>query len=214
MGYANLRKFLADDSIHTLSGTVVKPPGEDKHYFVNDEHNLVVHVETHHHSVPVIANLSNGHGVWSVPDIGAEVLLASDMGNFEGELYVIGHYGYTNVSHATAPPGLSPQQHNVYVSGDINLVVGPGSKIHATTSSVTQPTVMGQTYRTAEDALLTQLNTLLIAINTYVGGIKAVADPSNAATPLLVTALTVMETAIATFKSAGSSYLTTVLEVE
>lgn len=134
MGYSSLKKFFSDDGIHTIAGTVVIPPGEDKHYFVNDENNLVVHVETHHHSVPVVANLSNGPGVWTVPDVGAEVILACDMGNFEGELYVIGHYGYTNVQSASAPAALSPQQHNVFVTGDINLIVGSGATIRLASS--------------------------------------------------------------------------------
>lgn len=134
MGTASIRKFFADDGIHTMAGTVVRPDGEDSHFFVNDEKNVVVHVQTNHHAAIVQANLSNGPGVWSIPDVGTEVLIASDMGNYEGELYVVGHYGTTNVSNAEAPTGLSSQQHNVFVTGDINLIVGAGSTIRLASS--------------------------------------------------------------------------------
>lgn len=60
-------------------------------------------------------------------------------------------------------------------------------------SGGSEPLVLGSTYRTAEDALFD-------AIGAYATAIKGIADPTNAATPTL-------QTAIATFKAG--SYLST-----
>lgn len=129
MGTENLRKFFADDRIHVIAGRVEIPPGESSHFSVNEENNVVLHVITHHHGVRIQANLSNGPGVWTIPDIGTEVMLASDNGDFEGEMYVIGTYHSTNHPNASIPASIGSQVFNVAVTGDANIVVGPGGKI-------------------------------------------------------------------------------------
>ncbi len=78
-----------------------------------------------------------------------------------------------------------------------------------------QPTIRGTAYRTAEDALITAIQTAITAINAYAVAIKPIADPTNVATPVLTTALiTTFQTAVAAFQSASSTYTTTVLKVE
>lgn len=64
-----------------------------------------------------------------------------------------------------------------------------------------QSTVKGQTYRTAEDTLLTALGTFATAI----GGLNPLTGPAAAVT---------LNAAITTFKAAAASYLTTVAKVE
>lgn len=76
---------------------------------------------------------------------------------------------------------------------------GPGSS---------QRSVRGDAYRSAEDTLFTALVTAFHAIKLYAVAIQGTADPSNAATPALVTALTTtLDTAKAAFDAAASSYL-------
>jgi hypothetical protein len=208
---ANLRKYLADDEIHTIAARVEQPEDGSPHFYVNDENNVIIHARTLHHDIPVEANWSMPPGQWSVPEIGTEVLLASDFGKFEGELYVTGHYSSTKTQ---IPLNLSPQSYHVVVTGDAEVVVGAGSKIKLRSSDVTEKTMKGETYRSAEDVLLTALNTMLIALNAYAVAIQGIADPTSVATPVLSTAIGVMETAIATFKGSGTTYLTTVVEVE
>lgn len=115
MGYANLRKMFTDDRVHTCAAIVSKHDGEELHYFVNDEGDLVVSCRTMQHDVPVHANLgallgTAGRGVWYIPDENTEVMLAFDNGNFEGEAYIIASY-----SSGTSPNGLVPGK--VFVLG-------------------------------------------------------------------------------------------------
>lgn len=130
MGLANLRKAFGDDRIHVFAGHVVTPPGEPRHFYVNAEKNVVVFVEMNHHGTPVRANLATQPGVWTVPDVNDEVLVATDNGEFEGELYIVGVIPVTNRANALAPGTLSPQTFNIVVTGDANIVVGPGSSVH------------------------------------------------------------------------------------
>lgn len=129
MGTANLRHHFADDRLHVVAGSIKLINGESSHFFVNDEKNVVVSVILHNHAVPVWANLHNTPGVWVIPDLDTEVLVASNNGDFEGELYVVGLFPPTNTQNAEIPEGLGPKTFNVVVTGDANIVVGPGSKI-------------------------------------------------------------------------------------
>lgn len=129
MGYQNLVRMFRDDRIHVAAGRVVHPAGEAAHFYVNEERQVVVHVELHQHGTPVRANLSNHPGVWTVPDVDTEVLVGSDNGDFEGELYIVGTFPITNRQHAEVPASLGSQVFNVVVTGDANIVVGPGSTI-------------------------------------------------------------------------------------
>jgi len=130
MGTANLRKHTQDDRTHVIAARVVLLSGETKHYFVNEEKNIVVSVETHNHGMPMWANLANTPGVWVVPDVGTEVLVATDDGDIEGECYIVGVFPSTNVQNAEMPNDLAPRTFNVVVTGDANIVVGPGSSVH------------------------------------------------------------------------------------
>lgn len=129
MGTANLRKFFGDDRIHVIAGHVIVENGETSHFFINDEKNVVLSVEINHYGTVVRANLSNTPGVWTIPDVGTEVLVGFDNGEFEGEAYVIGTYGATNKTNAEIPTSVASQTFNVAVTGDANIVVASGSRI-------------------------------------------------------------------------------------
>ena len=137
MGTSNLRKFFADDKIHTVAARVVRFSGEASHFFTNEEKNIVVSVETHHHGMPMWANLNNTNGVWTVPPIGTEVLLASDMGDIEGEVYIIGTYGITNTQNIEAPTDVNSRNYTVIVDGNVSLTSASGDIILQTDQRVT-----------------------------------------------------------------------------
>lgn len=129
MGTENLQKFFGDSRIHVIAARVEPIFGETSHFRVNAENNVTVSVVTHHYGMPMRANLSNGPGVWTIPDVGTEVMLASDNGDIEGEVYVIGTYGSTSVQNAAMPETTGPQTFNVAVTGDVNITVGPGGRV-------------------------------------------------------------------------------------
>jgi phage gp45-like len=95
----------------------------------------------------------------------------------------------------------------------VALLAKADGTIEVGAGSGTEPTLKGNTYRGAEDTLLSAFSSCLIAINAYAVAIKGVADPANAATPTLTAALQTMNTAIATFQGQAASYLSRVAKV-
>lgn len=109
---------------------------------------------------------------------------------------------------------VQPDETCVY-NGSARVYVKAGGMVEIRLhGGTTEPSIMGQTYRSAEDTMLTALKTCLTAISAYAVAIKGVADPSNTATPTLTTAITACKAAIDTFEAGASSYLTTVLKVQ
>lgn len=82
------------------------------------------------------------------------------------------------------------------------VVIKPDGTIHIRSKNGTaQSTVRGQTYRSAEDTMLTALGVFATAI----GALNPATSAAAAAT---------LNAAITTFKAAAASYLTTVLKAE
>lgn len=76
----------------------------------------------------------------------------------------------------------------------------------------TEPTLMGDTYRTAEDNLLTALTVLTTAISTFAG--LCVTVPVTTPATALAAAVTAFNAAVTAFKSAGTTYKTLTAEVK
>lgn len=109
MSLAGLRALFDGGPVATSAARVELhdgATGPNGHYYVNSEGDIIVTVRLHHHDVPIDANLSalvggRGAGVWCIPDVGTEVIVAYDEGDMEGEAYIVGAFG--------APPnGLAP----------------------------------------------------------------------------------------------------------
>lgn len=105
---ASMRQALADDRIHAVAARVTTLDGETEHYAVNDEGDVIVSVVTAQAGVPLWCNLGaltggGGKGVYVIPDVGVEVVVVFDNGDFEGEAYIC---GYT--TGGAAPAGLTP----------------------------------------------------------------------------------------------------------
>lgn len=123
MSLAALRKAVMDDRIHVCAAVVDLHDGETLHYFVNDEGDLVVSCRTLKNDIQVNANLgallgTNGRGVWYIPDVGTEVMLAFDNGDFEGEAYIIGSF-----PSGTTPENLAPGR--IFIQGMEVVVRSP-----------------------------------------------------------------------------------------
>lgn len=108
---------------------------------------------------------------------------------------------------------LGTDQTAIYTSGQRVRVTSTQVEIGAGVGH--QPTLNGTTYRAAGDALITAMTTVLEAIKVYAVAIKAVADPTNAATPALAAATTTAWlAAVAAFQAGAAGYLTTVTKVK
>jgi hypothetical protein len=91
-----MRDLLADDRTWTIAATVQKLPGQDSHFKKSND-QLLISVLTNTHAVPVWVihgggDLS-GFGVWLIPSIGTEVMIAFSDGEFEGDAFLIGMFG-------------------------------------------------------------------------------------------------------------------------
>lgn len=75
---------------------------------------------------------------------------------------------------------------------------------------VVQPTLLGTTYRTAEDTLMTAIVTALTALQTAAPTLTGTAPQQTA----YATAMTALTTAKTAFDAGAASYLTTVVKVQ
>lgn len=91
------RDLLKDERIPAVAAHVAVHDGESKHWELSDEGQMLVSVVTNNHGVEIWAILRgggfDGHGVWSIPAVGTEVVLGFDNGEFEGDVWVVGVHG-------------------------------------------------------------------------------------------------------------------------
>lgn len=92
--------------------------------------------------------------------------------------------------------------------GDV-IVDAPGGATIKLGAGAVEPVIKGMVYTNAENIFLIALNTVMGALKTYILAIQPVADPGNAATPALSSAIDIFVTAISTFTNILSSALST-----
>jgi hypothetical protein len=223
MGEASARRYFGDDGqIHTMAARVEAWDGEPSHFEVNEEGDVIIHCKLHRGGTPVKANLgplcaARGAGVWLIPDAGTEVLLGSDHGDFEGELYLL-------AMHPTGqnPGGLAPGK--VLVIGDAVEVRSFAGKAQG---------VVVEAHRTAEDKRIGAEGTYDAAIATFiaaqtvynaaiatqlpalaVGGLTSPAGLIAAAGAAFVAEAVAIEEAISEFEAGAETYLARILKAE
>lgn len=99
--------------------------------------------------------------------------------------------------------GPATKRHNVRMEfTETEIQLGAGGAV--------QSTVKAETYRSAEDTLISAINTWAQAVNTALISIPAFVDPAKSA---FATATAALSTAVASFQASASSYLTTVVKV-
>lgn len=103
-------------------------------------------------------------------------------------------------SPATPPTDAPTTALVIHTSGGILIKFG--------SSGASESAILGSTYRTAEDTLLTALTTFTTAISAHSAPAGPYPDPT------LVTAATAMNTAIAAFKAAAATYLSQKVKLE
>lgn len=117
------RDLLEDERVWSVAAIVVLLPGQQDHYKVLDSGQVMVSVATIRHGVVMDVVLKGGDrdgtGVWIIPAVGTEVLIAFDSGEWEGDPYIAGFHG-------RAPSGLAPNK---------VLVIGSNVEIRSKTGT-------------------------------------------------------------------------------
>jgi hypothetical protein len=99
--------------------------------------------------------------------------------------------------------------------GGTCLKVDAAGILHLGDTLVTDAVVKGTTYRTAEDTLITALNTFVGALGEALTADLAAATPTVAYTPTAVTALaTTLAEAVTAFQDAAATYLSTTVKTK
>lgn len=93
-----MRDLLSDERIACVAATVQLHEGQTEH-FRRDAitGQIIVTVITNQNGVSIDALLKagdiSGRGLWIIPAIGTEVFVCFDMGEFEGDAYIVGYMG-------------------------------------------------------------------------------------------------------------------------
>lgn len=99
--------------------------------------------------------------------------------------------------------------------GGTCLKVDAAGILHLGDTLVTDAVVKGTTYRTAEDTLITALNTFVGSLGAALTADLAAATPTVAYTPTAVTALaTTLAAAVTAFQGAAATYLSTTVKTK
>jgi hypothetical protein len=109
-GLRHLRAALHSGDLHTMAASVQVLPQQTQHYDINEEGDLIISCELHSGQTPVWANASIlmgglGNGIFRIPEVGTEVMLCSDAGEFEGELYLVACFP-TGQTPSNLAPGM------------------------------------------------------------------------------------------------------------
>lgn len=209
MGISGLKQATDSGDVHAFAARVQAWPGETNHYETNEEGDIIVHCIRHHGGTPIKANLggvdASGNGSISIPDPGTEVMIGSDSGDFEGELYLMERY-----PTGKAPDGLVP---------GTRLIISPTVEIRSTTANVigdtvnigaalgAQPIPKGLTQNTALSSFVTGMNTFVIGVAALGVALNAASVPTGPyPDPDLVTACATFATLCTTFEGVLAAF--------
>ncbi len=96
MSLQNLKLLMKDDRVAAIHAVVRAPKSGENHYSLIAG-QLMIHVVAKTSKTPIWAHMDGGgrlgRGVWSIPDIGTEVVVAFDDGEFEGDAFIVGTHG-------------------------------------------------------------------------------------------------------------------------
>lgn len=200
-------------AVYAQVAIVVKPDGEASHFHKTGDDVLVwVQLQPEGHEVQArLAAPAGGpdKGLWRIPAVDAEVMVIMPGGriDFMPMLALVLSSGEVHERVGDDKTILVAPDEIQLMVGERVVRIAPGS-IKLGDAAV-EALIKGTTYKTAEQAFLTALNTMFAALNTYAGAIAAIADPTSVATTTLTAAITAMATAINTF-SSGQHLSTTV----
>lgn len=200
----------------TSLAVVRKFPGEESHFEVdteNGENDILVDVELIPSGTRTSARLGFGNdGIYKIPRVDSEVavLIPYDPSSLIKDSLDYGAI-IVGVLNSNAPNELTDDDIVVIDCDKVTVVSGT---IKLGSDSASEKAIKGNAYRNAENLWFASLQALGVALNTYALAIKAIADPTNAATPALTAAVGAVTSAFNTFNSGAATYLAQKVNVE
>jgi hypothetical protein len=126
------RDLLKDDRIWCVAAHVALHKGEERHWFIGKEGQMLVSVLTNQHGSEIWAILDgggrSGRGYWEVPAPGTELLIGFDHGEYEGEAYIVG-------MHGRCPTDLTDEK-TIVVGDDIIVRTMTGERVELKSGSI------------------------------------------------------------------------------
>lgn len=174
---SDLKDLLRDRRVWVGLGVVVKRSEDSSHFEIADG-DVLVEVDLMPERTPIFARLAHWHGVWKIPAVGAEVMIAVAGGELEGDPMLIAELS------AAVPSALDEQT---------LVILGPQKVIVASTDAASK-VYLGTPDATGTEpaTLATTLTNHLTAVKTYIDGhthnyvdTNGVASTTAATTPPL-----------------------------
>lgn len=198
------------DIVPSVKATVALHEGETSHWEVNADGDLQVTVVAHDYGTPITALLGAivggaGKGVWMVPPLDTEVLVAFPGGDYEADGVIVGVLSTGSVPGALDDGNVVIVGAPVFISdgaGGAAVEVRPADVRIGGGAAPHEPTLKGTTYRNAEDIMLGVVAAAFSALAA-----ESTLTASATATAAAATAIT------AAFQAAGAAYLTTIAKV-
>ena len=95
---SSLRDIVKDEEpLFVVLAVITVHEGESSHWYKTKEGHIAVTCKTQRHGAPLDAilptHLGNSRGVFGIPDVGTEVAIGFDHGDYEGDAFVLAVYG-------------------------------------------------------------------------------------------------------------------------
>jgi hypothetical protein len=180
---SDMQEVLQDRRVWTGVGVVVKRPNDDAHYeIVKDSAgnpvDVLVEVDFMPNAEPVYARLGAlsggaGAGIWSIPPVGTEVVLALPGGELDGMPCIVGRLSSRNI------PGALDADTLVIINPKKVIIASQNDKVYLGSQDGTgcQPAAVADDLDTRLQTIESRLNDL--AGHTHAAGTYAVPGPTS-----------------------------------
>lgn len=161
-----LANAIRDKRVWIDVGVVRLFDGESKHYEIDGE-DLLVDVELGAEAMPLFCRMAStmggmGRGVWSIPPIGTEVVVAVPIGDLDADPVIVGV-----LPSGALPEGLD-EQTIVITSPKVRIEASGGDVTLASSSDVRLGTLDAAHPAPRGDAIQATLNALIALFNAHV----------------------------------------------
>lgn len=206
---ATARALVTDSRMWCAHGVVNEPEGQSHYLFDDDLGDVLVEVQLMPGGEQLLCRLGSfaggaDRGVWAIPPVGTEVLVAIPYGDFEAEPTIVSTLSTgPKPSELTDDTLLLVKREKVRImSTDGDVVLDPSGKVYAGGDSGTQPAGLGTAIKNELEALRSKLNALIVTFNGHVHPVAGVATGSGAVTSAVTGTLETLASAIGTVEAS------------